>query len=276
MNERPPESSTRRPADEPSDRLDSWKDVAAYLKRDVTTVQRWEKREGMPVHRHQHDKLGSVYAFRSEIDAWWQSRSLHLEEKQNRGTETEAVHLAPERSENGEASSAVTPIGPDTQTGRGGTPWARWLVVAGLMALAVGTIAFGLSRSRVENAPSPVIKSLVVLPLENLSSDPAQEYFAIGMTEELIGSLAQIRALRVVSRTSAMSLKGSNKSLPTIARELNVDAVLEGSIQQAGGRVRISLQLLHAPTDTHLWARDYERALSDVLKLQTEVARTVA
>ena len=80
-NEPSPPSSTRSPDEGPSDRLDSWKDIAAYLKRDVSTVQRWEKREGMPVHRHQHDKLGSVYAFRSEIDAWWQSRSLHLEEK---------------------------------------------------------------------------------------------------------------------------------------------------------------------------------------------------
>ena len=116
----------------------------------------------------------------------------------------------------------------------------------------------------------------MVLPLENLSGDPAQEFFAVGMTEELIGSLAQIRALRVVSRTSSMSLKGSTKSLPTIARELNVDAVLEGSVQRSDGRVKIWLQLLHASTDTHLWARDYERELTDVLRLQNEVARAVA
>jgi len=147
------------------------------------------------------------------------------------------------------------------------------VVAAGLTALAFGTIAYGLYRSRVASAPGPEIRSLVVLPLENLSRDPAQEFFAAGMTEELIGSLAQIRALRVVSRTSAMSLKGSSKSLPVIARELNVDAVLEGSVQQSDGRVKIRLQLLHAPTDTHLWARDYERELTDVLRLQNEVAR---
>jgi TolB-like protein/Tfp pilus assembly protein PilF len=150
------------------------------------------------------------------------------------------------------------------------------VVAAGLTALAVGTIAYGLHRSRVADAPAPAIKSLVVLPLENLSGDPAQEFFAAGMTEELIGSLAQIRALRVVSRTSAMTLKGSTKSVPAIARELNVDAVLEGSVQRSDGRVKIWLQLLYAPTDTHLWARDYERELTDVLRLQNEVARAVA
>ena len=150
------------------------------------------------------------------------------------------------------------------------------MIAAGLATFAVITIVYGLYRSRVASAPGPEIKSLVVLPLENLSGDPAQEFFAAGMTEELIGSLAQIRALRVVSRTSAMSLKGSTKSLPAIARELNVDAVLEGSVQRSDGRVKIRLQLLHAPTDTHLWARDYERELTDVLKLQNEVAREVA
>jgi hypothetical protein len=96
------------------------------------------------------------------------------------------------------------------------------------------------------------------------------------MTDELIGSLAQIRALRLVSRTSSMALRGSSKPLPAIARELNVDAVIEGSVQRTGDRVRVRVQLLHAPTDTHLWAREYERELTDVLKLQSEVARSVA
>lgn len=217
----------------------------------------------MPVHRHLHDKLGSVYALRSEIDAWWQSRRLHLE-KQHCGAETETVHLAPKRSDNGEESNAVTPIGPHAHTGRGGTPWTRWLVVAGLMALAVGSITYGLNRSRVADAPGPGIKSLVVLPLANLSADPAQECFAVGMTDELIGSLAQIRALRVVSRTSTMSLKGSNKALPAIAQELNVDAVLEGSVQRTGGRVKIRLQ--HRSADVYAALGDRDAAFAMLFK----------
>jgi TolB-like protein/Tfp pilus assembly protein PilF len=277
VNERPPASSTRRPADEPTDRLDSWKDIAAYLKRDVSTVQRWERREGLPVHRHLHDKLGSAYAFRSELDAWSQSRRLRHEQKNDGAMETEAASSPSGGPENGVASRVGASVLSQAHSGVGRARWARWgVVAAGLTALAVGTIAYGLHRSRVADAPVPEIKSLVVLPLENLSGDPAQEFFAAGMTEELIGSLAQIRALRVVSRTSAMSLKGSTKSVPAIARELNVDAVLEGSVQRSDGRVKIWLQLLHAPTDTHLWARDYERELTDVLKLQNEVARAVA
>jgi len=120
------------------------------------------------------------------------------------------------------------------------------------------------------------IESLAVLPLENLSGDPEQEYFAEGMTEALITSLAKVGALRVISRTSAMRYKRTDKTVPQIARELNVDAVVEGTVQRSGGRVRISAQLLHAPTDTHLWADSYDRDLRDVLALQAELAQAIA
>jgi len=123
---------------------------------------------------------------------------------------------------------------------------------------------------------SPRIQSLVVLPLENLSNDPEQEYFADGMTDQLITNLAQISALKVISRTSAMRYKGTKKSLPEIARELHVDAVAEGAVMWVGGRVRISAQLIEAPTDYHLWAASYERDLRDVLSMQEEVTRAIA
>jgi len=120
------------------------------------------------------------------------------------------------------------------------------------------------------------IHALAVLPLENLSGDPAQDYFADGMTETLITSLAKIGSLRVISRTSAMQYKGVRKSLPVIARELNVDAVIEGSVLRDGHRVRITAQLIHAPNDQHLWAESYERDFRDILSLQSEIARRVA
>ena len=122
----------------------------------------------------------------------------------------------------------------------------------------------------------PKVTSIMVLPLENLSGDPEQEYFADGITDALIGDLAKIGGLHVISRTSSMHYKGTKKSLPEIAREINVDAVVEGTVQRSGDRVVIRAQLIHAATDRHLWVRDYERAMRDVLDLQSEIAQAIA
>jgi TolB-like protein/Tfp pilus assembly protein PilF len=147
------------------------------------------------------------------------------------------------------------------------------IAVPGMLILAALVYVF-LFRSPTVVAPE--IKSLAVLPLENLSRDPEQEYFAQGMTDELITSLAKISALRVISRTSVMRYKGTHKPLPEIARELNVDGVIEGSILQSGDRVRITAKLIQAKTDRHLWAKSYERDQRDVLALQDDVARAIA
>ncbi len=144
-----------------------------------------------------------------------------------------------------------------------------------LLVLALFAANVGGWRERLL-ANSPTIRSIAVLPLENLSRDPEQQYFADGMTEELTTDLSKISALRVISRTSAMHYKGTNQTLPEIARELNVDGVVEGSVMRSGNRVRITAELIHAKTDQHLWAETYERDLSDVLRLQSEVAQTIA
>src|SRR6184192_675779 len=125
------------------------------------------------------------------------------------------------------------------------------------------------------STPGP-IRALAVLPLENLSRDPEQEYFAEGLTEALITTLAKIGELRVVSRTSAMQYKGVHKSLREIARELDVDAIVEGTVLRVEDRIRITAQLIDAPKETHLWAESYERDLRDVLALQAEVAQAIA
>ncbi|MEK6325095.1 MAG: protein kinase [Acidobacteriota bacterium] len=153
----------------------------------------------------------------------------------------------------------------------------RALAVIALVIVAAVALVYVLVFRGATAARQPEIKSLAVLPLEDLSGDPSQEYFADGMTEALINNLTQISALsRVISRTSMMRYKGSPKSLPEIARELNVDAVIEGTVQRSGGRVRVTAKLIPAATDSPLWVREYERDLSDVLKLQSEVARAVA
>ena len=178
--------------------------------------------------------------------------------------------LAPVDRENAEELAAkpqaAEPSAPDL--GR-----RRWLAAAG--GLGVAALAgFGYVRSRSSGDP---IDSIAVLPLENLSDDPEQEYFSDGMTDELIGEIARIGSLRVISRTSVMRYKeGPRKSIPEIARELNVAAVLEGTVMRTEGRVRISAQLIRARDDSHIWSARYERDVSDALALQSEVARAVA
>ncbi len=145
-------------------------------------------------------------------------------------------------------------------------------MVGELRRLAAGTIE---AASAPADAPARGVTSIAVLPLENLSGDPAQEYFSDGMTEELIASLAQVRALRIISRTSVMRYKGQRRPIAEIARELNVDAVVEGSVRRAGDRVRITAQLIEAATERHLWAKSYERDMKEVLALQGEVAAAI-
>ena len=152
-------------------------------------------------------------------------------------------------------------------------PAAAALVLGAVLVIAVRG---GFLDRIVGRAGGPRIGSLAVLPLANLSGHPSQEFFADGMTEELITSLAPIPSLKVISRTSVMRFKGSKEPLGTIARTLGVDAIVEGSVMRAGDRVRITAQLIEASSDRHLWARSYERDLQDVLAMQSEVARDIA
>lgn len=191
--------------DSPDDRLDSWKEIAAYLKRGVRTVRRWEHEEGLPVHRQVHRVLGSVYAFKSEIESWRQTS----------------------RNKSGKDSSG--------------------------------------SR----------IKSIAVLPFTNLSTDPENEYFADGLTDEVTADLSQIGSLRVISRTSAMTFKRTTKDVSTIARELGVQYLLEGSVRRAGDRLKITAQLIDAATDDHLWADKYDGSVEDVFAMQERLARVI-
>jgi eukaryotic-like serine/threonine-protein kinase len=149
------------------------------------------------------------------------------------------------------------------------------------LALAAALLA-GIGFIWLRGAPAwlslggPPIRSLAVLPLENLSADSEQEFFADGMTDALITELAKLGGLRVISRTSTMSYKKAHKPLPQVAQELGVDAVVEGSVLRSGERVRITAQLVRGATDEHVWAEEYERDIRDVLTLQREVARAIA
>jgi TolB-like protein/Flp pilus assembly protein TadD len=147
-----------------------------------------------------------------------------------------------------------------------------------IVLLLVSPFIFNVAgiRSRIFANGEPPIHSIVVLPLENLSGDPTQEYFVDGMTDTLITDLAKMPGVKVISRTSAMQYKGAHRPLPEIARALSVDGVVEGSVVRSGRRVRITAQLIYAPTDRHLWAESFEGSATDILSIQDDVARTIA
>ncbi len=246
-------SSPKTHADTPGRRLESWKEIAAYLGRDVTTVRRWEKREGLPVHRLHHSKLGSAYAYTTELDAWRNER---------------AFGAAPCASDSHSVSATIWLAGRARKA---------MVLMALILMVSAGLVWFVRARTSSQPVNASVhIRALAVLPLENFSGNPEQDYLADGMTEALIARLAAIHGLRVISRTSAMQFKGTRKSVPAIGKQLNVDAVIEGSVLRAGDKIRVSLRLIRANTEEHLWSSAYDRELRDVLALQSDVAHDIA
>jgi TolB-like protein/tetratricopeptide (TPR) repeat protein len=272
-------------------RLDSWKEIAAYLHRDVKTVQRWEKRERMPVHRHVHDKRGSVYALSGELDAWLQGRRGLLEESEQKpvdealGDSAENPHFVETLARrgyrfigavNGTEQPRVVEAKPTRGLRSLTLPVAFGLpAVIGIAAVLLGLNVQGW-RDRLFVYPvKPRIQALAILPLANLSGDPEQKYFVDGITEALITELGRTNIPRVISRQSVMQYEGTKKPLQEIARELNVDAVLEGTVVRSGDRVRVTVHLDRASPEGQLWASAYDRNVRDILDLQNEIARTV-
>lgn len=199
------------------------------------------------VLRHLVERPGQLVTKAALLDAVWADVSV--------GDSMPAISVRELRKALGDAAQAPRFI--ETVQGRG----YRF----------IGAVEFA---ERTETRPA--IQSLAVLPLANLSGDPTQDYFADGMTEELVTQLGRISALRVVSRTSSMTYKTTGKQLPEIARELHVDGIVEGAVLRSGNRVRITAQLIEASTDHHLWAQDYEGDMRDVLSLQSQVAVSIA
>lgn len=231
---------------EGAERLESWKEIATYLGREVRTVQGWEKNEGLPVHRHQHAKQGSVYAFKTELDAWREARKGIPE-------------AAPVSEE---------PVRP---------AWKRrnMVLVAACLAIAILAGVF-LWRNRVAKSSGQALSSVVVLPFLDMSPQKDQEYFSDGLTEEIIDGLSRVPNLRVVARTSAFAFKGKAKDVRQIGQQLDVDAVLEGSVRKAGDALRITAQLNRVSDGTHLWSRTYNRKLRDVFAVQQEISQSIA
>jgi TolB-like protein/Flp pilus assembly protein TadD len=252
--------STRTPgspaAATASDRLDGWKEIAAYLKREVRTVQRWEKSEGLPIHRLQHDKLSTIWAVKTELDDWLKQRQIKPSD--------------PGEEEDEEDRSDGILYDPDPT-------WPKLRLMA-LGFLVIAALAYGAYKWS-HPSPKPQRKiMLVVLPFGNTSGDASQEYFSDGLTEEMIAQLGKLNPERlgVIARTTSMTYKHTTKTASQIGRELGVDYILEGSVFRSQKRVRITGQLIQVKDQTHVWADTYDRNLSDALVLQSTVAQAVA
>jgi TolB-like protein len=251
-------------------RLDSWKAIAAHLNRDVSTVRRWEKREGLPVHRHLHHKLGSVYAFPSEINGWWQSRRGGVEPN-GRGEEpidqgagcgsSPAVSIGAEHSSDGHAPE-----------GRRGL---RGLLAASLAVLVLGVIsALLMWTPRVPTIPDGSA-SIAVLPFQHAAVNADADILVDGLTEGIINSLSAASQLKVISRASVFRYKGKNIDSRRVGRELGVRAVLLGRVVQRDDRLSLVVELVDARDDHQLWGMTYERRVTDLISLHEEIARHV-
>lgn len=246
-------------------RLETWKEIAAYLRRDVRTVQRWEQTDGLPIHRHQRAHRPIPYAYTAELDAWWTGRP-------------DAVAPSPSTRDEGEARSWRAPV---------------VAVVALSLAALVGGFVLWAARSRPPATPSvtvstaaiggpaepgiaPQPRSVAVLPFGDLTEGMTHEEFADGMAEEIISRLNARPGYRVPAAASTFYFKNKDVPVAEIARALRVAFVVDGSVRRSGPTVRVAARLIRADGGDVVWSETFDRPWSDVLRLQDDVAGAAA
>jgi len=254
-------------------KLDSWGEIASYLGREVRTVQRWETTEGLPVHRHEHKKKSTVYAYAGELDAWIKNRQpkddpeaddAFAREQELSGTDSPIDIVEP--------PPAPAPAPDSVKTSAVGKR-----VVAAIFALGIlSALSIGVYRllRPVETAQEKVL--IAVLPFTYVSGDSKPDYITFGLAEDTRTKIGQLDPphLGVIAATSSRIVAG--QSIPEIGRILNVKYVLEGSVQRAGDQVRIDVQLIQVSDQSHLWADSFTRNLSDVLQVESDVSAAIA
>ncbi len=276
-------------------RLESWKEIASYLKRDKRTVQRWEKEYGLPVHRLQLNTGASVYAYPAELDAWYAERqppNFPLDTAADDSddaddptpVEVSAGPTGANVSVEIQVNSAALTAGAESQTEGAGkeSQFARRRVIQLQVSVTLASVAivaflaYSLNSSLFRPKPPSGKIRLVVLPFTNLSGDSQQDYFSAGLTDEMITQLGRLdpQHLGVIAAGSSKVLAG--KPIPELGRTLDVQYALEGSVRRGGNQVRIDVQLIQVGDQTHLWADSYTGDLGDILRVQDEVAAAVA
>jgi TolB-like protein/Tfp pilus assembly protein PilF len=226
-------------------RLDSWKEIAAYLKRDVATARRWEKRESLPVHRHQHEKQGSVYAFTGELDAWADGRRQSSHQRQ-------------------------PPIRWRARTGRPALFMAAASVV---LALTSGAIWLGLRGPTGADGP---IRSIAVLPFESLDPAVREQALEVGMADALIRRLAGLQGVVVRPLSAVQQYADAGTDRGVISRRLRVDALVLGKVHRDGGRIRVSVQLIRTGDASPMFSRDFEEPFTGVFAVQDSIVGLIA
>ncbi len=277
-------------------RLESWKEIASYLRRDKRTVQRWEKEYGLPVHRLQLNSGSTVYAYTSELDVWYAERqppNFPAEVGSGNGNHSEAdppvkvsvvATADPNISVDPKIDVVVENGGSElsSDSDKKTTGSTRWRVTRVQITVTLGLVAvlglFLFSQRFRLAGPKPATGKirLVVLPLKNLSGDSQQDYFSAGLTDEMITQLGRLNPQRlgVIDADSSKRLAG--KSIADVGRSLEVQYALEGSVRRGGNQVRIDLQLVQVGDQTQVWADSYTGDVGDILRVQDEVATAVA
>ncbi len=257
-----------RPAD---DRLDSWKEIAAYLKKEVRTVQRWEKSLGLPVRRLAHGKLGTVFAYKSDLDAWWQESQTKLADEEDKSdaeadsSGSNVVVLSPAADQSDKTAND------DARPSR-----LRRLVLLLLLVVLGAALALRVFWPQISEKiwPPKAKMVLAVRPFKNMSGDPGQDFIADGLTEEMITRLGQLHPDEM--GVIRLSPPYASSGLDRIGKDVHANYVLEGGVRRSGQRVAITAQLIQVSDQTQVWGESYERDLQDVLRVQAEVAGAIA
>jgi TolB-like protein/Tfp pilus assembly protein PilF len=261
----------------PGKKLDSWGEIASYLGREVRTVQRWERTEGLPVHRHEHKKKSTVYAFTGELDAWIKNRqpkddpeadAAFAREQELIGTDSPIEIVGP---------PVASPVPSPTPNPIKPPPAAGKRVVVAMFALAIlCTLSFAVFRWLQPVDPAREKVRIAVLPFTYLGGDSKPDYITEGLTEVIITALGQLDPphLGVIAATSSKIVSG--KPIAEIGRLLNVKYVIEGNVQHVGNQLRIDVQLIQVSDETHLWADSFTRELSDLLQVESDVSAAIA